>query len=428
MNQKFEKQQLDTAIRGEDLQNFNKYRLLADPNQPHDGYYPLLTAAEFGRINMLLDLLSIEGIRVNIQGSKQPPALISLCSNKIDVDMQAVYLEAINKLLGRNADVNAVFIAENGTETTALAAAIQNDLTDIIQRLLLCKRLEQKPLALALDTAISKGNLGLVKTLIENGAKPTSSQVEAASANEATGIAAYLQTLLPKVSAVVFNSSAPASTVSTTASHSVSSAHVPSSVSTPALPDVNEYKGTPDETLVLSSNNAIPFNTPAKQQLLCMIDKLLSKSIVERMFPWKFRKLKKTTLTELKSQIINKASDNDSLENAAKMVIMLSLQRTFFGLSNTTRTGLILKKLINTKAYSDLKHMIFKDSTSANNTLPEKHIRYRDFRKAITGTNHAKDFSSGKKKDMFQFFSKIEKDFINEDERQKYFKPTARRA
>lgn len=118
-----------------------------------------------------------------------------------------------------------------------------------------------------------------------------------------------------------------------------------------------------------------------------------------------YRKIKDKEFTSL-----------EQLENAAKNVIMLSLQRVSFGLSSTTASGLLIRTLINQEQFSALNHFLF--------PIQQSPIRYRDLRTWIMGSpDRPRFFSSCRKEKMYQLYlAKGKSELIDDTERSAFFR------
>jgi hypothetical protein len=96
--------------------------------------------------------------------------------------------------------------------------------------------------------------------------------------------------------------------------------------------------------------------------------------------------------------ISNNYNDNNTLALHFKNYFYVILQRDRPGFSNKTTTGTLIRTLLNTPEYQDLRHLLFGDGVN--------HVQYRQIRSYVCGENNTRLFGFCQKRNTYQFFNK----------------------
>lgn len=107
-------------------------------------------------------------------------------------------------------------------------------------------------------------------------------------------------------------------------------------------------------------------------------------------------------INSLYQEILTKNYESiESLLSDTKLLFRIALQRNHIGFTNTTTTGLLIRTLINTAEFSDVKDYLFPDKADP--------VCYSDLRTFVCGKNDIKLFSTSSKKMVLGFFNKYDK-------------------
>jgi hypothetical protein len=96
--------------------------------------------------------------------------------------------------------------------------------------------------------------------------------------------------------------------------------------------------------------------------------------------------------------ISNNYNDDDTLALHFKNYLYVVLQRDRPGFSNKTTSGTLIRTLLNTPEYQELRHLLFGDGVS--------HVQYRQIRRFVCGDNNTRLFGFFQKGNTYQFFLK----------------------
>lgn len=96
--------------------------------------------------------------------------------------------------------------------------------------------------------------------------------------------------------------------------------------------------------------------------------------------------------------ISNNYNDNNTLALHFKNYFYVILQRDQLGFSNKTTSGTLIRTLLNTPEYQDLRRVLFGDGVN--------HVQYRQIRSFVCGDNNTRLFGFCQKRNTYHFFNK----------------------